>query len=84
MMKSTSPTDYARIENFLPGLDPEVTIDKIMEIELAWREELLKHIFMSPNREGHSTAGRITNFSPPLKHICAVNWLLIQAKPLKP
>ncbi|AGL00211.1 DUF4125 family protein [Desulfoscipio gibsoniae] len=44
MMKSTSPDDYARIEHLLPGLDPEVTqlMDKIMEIELAWQEEVIK------------------------------------------
>jgi len=44
MMKSTSPAEYARIEHLLPSLSPEVThlIDKIMKIELAWQEDILK------------------------------------------
>ncbi len=44
MMKSTSPAEYARIEHLLPRLGPEVThlIEKIMEIELAWQEDILK------------------------------------------
>jgi len=44
MMKSTSPAEYARIEHLLPSLEPEVNrlIDKIMAIELAWQEDILK------------------------------------------
>lgn len=44
MMKSTLPSEYARIEHLLPGLDPEVThlIERIISIELAWQEEILK------------------------------------------
>jgi hypothetical protein len=44
MMKSTSPAEYARIEHLLPGLEPEVDvlIEKIMAIELAWQEDLLR------------------------------------------
>ena len=44
MMKSTAPSEYARIEHLLPRLDPEVTllIDKITEIEIRWQEDMLK------------------------------------------
>lgn len=44
MMKSTAPMEYSRIEHLLPPLDNEtlLLIDKIVEIELEWEEELLK------------------------------------------
>jgi len=44
MMESTAPLEYAQIKNLLPPLEPEVSslIEKIVEIELAWQEELLK------------------------------------------
>lgn len=44
MMKSTSLSEYARIEEHLPPLSPEVTllIDKISEIELIWQEDIMK------------------------------------------
>ena len=42
MMKSTSPEEYAKIENLLPPLDGDVTtiIEEIIKIILAWEEEL--------------------------------------------
>jgi hypothetical protein len=42
MMQSTSPSEYALIEDLLPPLDPEVPplIDKIVEIVLEWEQEL--------------------------------------------
>jgi len=42
MMKSTSPSEYARIEHLLLPLNPEVLplIDKIVKIVIQWEEEL--------------------------------------------
>ena len=42
MMQSTTPSEYAEIKHLLPPLEPDVLplIDKIVEIVLAWTEEL--------------------------------------------
>ncbi|MDY6844837.1 MAG: DUF4125 family protein [Thermodesulfobacteriota bacterium] len=42
MMKSTAPSEYARITHMIPQVDTEVVslIDKIAEIMIAWEEEL--------------------------------------------
>lgn len=44
MMESNFPSEYDQIKHLLPDLDPEVTllIDKIIEIELAWQEDVQK------------------------------------------
>ena len=44
MMESTSPLEYARIENLLPPLDPEVpaVIDQIVTILIEWEEEVIE------------------------------------------
>jgi hypothetical protein len=43
MMRSTSPTEYARIEHLLPPVDPEAIklIEQIVKIVLGWEQELL-------------------------------------------
>lgn len=42
MMKSTSPTEYARIKHLLPPVTPEATglIEEITAVILEWEEEL--------------------------------------------
>jgi hypothetical protein len=42
MMESTSPNDYEKIANLLPGLSSETVslIEKIIEIILPWEEEI--------------------------------------------
>ena len=44
MMESTSPLEYERIKELIAPLDPEVTplIERIVQIELKWQEELLE------------------------------------------
>jgi hypothetical protein len=44
MMRWTSPSEYAQISHLLPPLEPGVRplINKIVEIELEWMEELYK------------------------------------------
>ncbi len=46
MEKSTSPWEYAKIKHLIPPLDSEVLplINKIVEIEIEWVEELSKKI----------------------------------------
>lgn len=45
MMKSTSPLEYAKMAHLISPLDNEVLslIDKIVEIELEWEDELSKN-----------------------------------------
>lgn len=42
MMQSTAPEEYAEMQHLLPPLDPAITplIDSILQIVLAWEEEL--------------------------------------------
>jgi hypothetical protein len=44
MMQSTSPSEYARIEHFLPPVDPEAIdlIEAIVKIVLEWEQELFE------------------------------------------
>jgi hypothetical protein len=44
MMRSTSPSEYARIEHLLPLLDPKAVelIEKIVKVELEWGQELIE------------------------------------------
>jgi hypothetical protein len=44
MMRSTSPSEYARIEHLLQPIDPEAIelIDQIVKIVLEWEQELLE------------------------------------------
>jgi len=44
MMRSTSPSEYARIEHLLPPVDPEAIelIEQIVRIVLEWEEDLLE------------------------------------------
>ncbi len=44
MMRSTSPSEYARIEHLLPPVDPKATelMEKIVKIVLGWEQELLE------------------------------------------
>ena len=44
MMESTSPLEYDKIKHLLTPLDPDVPplIDKIIEIALAWEEDVTK------------------------------------------
>lgn len=44
MMRSTSPSEYARIEHLLPPVDPEAIelIEQIVKIVLGWEQELLE------------------------------------------
>jgi hypothetical protein len=44
MMRSTSPSEYARIEHLLPPVDPKALglIEQIVETVLEWEQELLE------------------------------------------
>jgi hypothetical protein len=73
MMKSTYPSDYAKIEHLLPTLDPQVLflIDKIMAIELTWRDEITnKYPYISsrgrPIRSSEDSPG-VTSFETYLR-----------------
>ena len=44
MMRSTSPSEYARIEQLLPPVDPKAfeLIEQVVKIVLGWEQELLE------------------------------------------
>lgn len=44
MMRSTSPSEYARIKHLLPAVDPKAIelIEQIVKIVLEWEQELLE------------------------------------------